>query len=309
MISPTVGENLVDEDVEDKEEGGLEEHKEENPSDQTVGSDGRIRIEEVERGEVPTASDDEEEEDEEVQREGKRSVVEEEEEDEDMGQRPPTKKIHLGRGARMALDAIPRTHKLALMMRNIVELSAMSGHSLRWFLRMDASRKKYRREMRRLKAENDRLKGELTSERKRLIELADASLRLKEDVMQVTKDKQTVEEENEKLKAELEKEKGKRKRLRERIVMLHNDLLDKSLKNDMLHTELNETCQKLTKGIIPQVRLNKGVKHLLNDSDLEMERTDETGIQEENNQEEDQDPTDEENDETSEHPHNDDNTA
>ncbi|GAB2266189.1 hypothetical protein Dimus_001213 [Dionaea muscipula] len=121
-----------------------------------------------------------------------------------VGKRPPTRKLYLGmlskrrlrmpnknmmkryadtllgsssRGARMALDTIPRAHELALMMRNIVELSPLSGHSLRRSLRMDATRKKYRREMRRMmKLENNRLKGELTSEKNRVIELASASL-------------------------------------------------------------------------------------------------------------------------------------
>ncbi|GAB2275871.1 hypothetical protein Dimus_010616 [Dionaea muscipula] len=151
------------------------------------------------------------------------------------------------RGARLALDMIPRTHELALMMRNIAELSALSGHSLRRSLRMDVTKKKDRKEIRRLKADNDRLKGKLDSEKERLIELADASLRLRADAVQVTKENQKVEEENEKLRAELEKEKEKGKRSRERIVTLHNDLFDKSLKNDRLNIELNETYQKLTK--------------------------------------------------------------
>ncbi|GAB2270152.1 hypothetical protein Dimus_005059, partial [Dionaea muscipula] len=176
-------------------------------------------------------------------------------------------------GERMALDTIPRAHELALMMRNIAEINyfelssafvafslfsdhmlplcqlfALSGHCLRCSLRMDATRKKYRKKMRRLKVENERLKEELTSEKNRLIELTSGSLQLKADVVQVTMENQMVEEENTKLKADLEKEKEKTKGLRGRNVMLHNDLYDRSLKNERLHSELNETYQKLTKG-------------------------------------------------------------
>ncbi|GAB2285758.1 hypothetical protein Dimus_020195 [Dionaea muscipula] len=144
------------------------------------------------------------------------------------------------RGARLALDAIPRAHELALVIRNIAELSALSGHSLRRSLRMDVTRKKDRKEIRRLKAE----------------------VKLKVDVVQVTKEHQMVEVENEKLKAELKKEKEKEKRSRERIVMLHNDLLDKSLKNDRLNIELNETYQKLTKDRIALPFYYTGIKAL-----------------------------------------------
>ncbi|GAB2297904.1 hypothetical protein Dimus_031988 [Dionaea muscipula] len=112
---------------------------------------------------------------------------------------------------------------------------------------MDATRKKYRNRMKKMRAENNRLKEELTSEKSRLIELASASFQLKADVVQGTKESQMVEEVNKKLKADLEKEKEKEKRLRERIVMLHNDFYDKTLKNDRLNNELNETYQKLTK--------------------------------------------------------------
>ncbi|GAB2281132.1 hypothetical protein Dimus_015737, partial [Dionaea muscipula] len=102
-------------------------------------------------------------------------------------------------------------------------LSSLSGHSLRRSLRMDATRKKYRWEMRKIKAE------------------------LKEDVINVTKVRQTVEEENKQLKTELEKKKAKRKRSRERLVLLHIDLSDRYLKSGRLHNELNETSQKLIK--------------------------------------------------------------
>ncbi|GAB2278506.1 hypothetical protein Dimus_013186 [Dionaea muscipula] len=140
-------------------------------------------------------------------------------------------------GAKMAQNTLHREHELALMMRNIAELFVLSGHSLRRSLRMNVTRKKYRREMRRLRAE------ELTSEKKEFIKLADASFHLKADVVQAIGENKTLEEENEKLKAALakKKEKKKVKTLRERNVLLDNDLYDKTLKNDRLHIELTET--------------------------------------------------------------------
>ncbi|GAB2281368.1 hypothetical protein Dimus_015964 [Dionaea muscipula] len=127
--------------------------------------------------------------------------------------------------------------------------------------------------------QNNRLKGELKSEKERLIELADVSLRLRADVVQVTKENQTVEEENEKLKAELEKEKEKGKRSRECIVMLHNDLFDKSLKNERLHSELNDTCQKLTqileKRNLVEARLPKQVDYMMKEAQREHLESDE----------------------------------
>ncbi|GAB2285786.1 hypothetical protein Dimus_020225 [Dionaea muscipula] len=57
----------------------------------------------------------------------------------------------------MALDSVPQVHEIALMMRNIAELSALSGHSLRRFLRMDAIRKRHRKRTRKLQAEVKRL--------------------------------------------------------------------------------------------------------------------------------------------------------
>ncbi|GAB2290283.1 hypothetical protein Dimus_024562 [Dionaea muscipula] len=188
--------------------------------------------------------------------------------------RPPSRKFHLGvlsrrrltmphkkmmkryvdillgsssRGARMELDSLPQAHELSLVMKNVAELSALSGHSLRRSLRMDAIRRRYRKEIRRVRAENDRLNKELTSKKQRLIELETSSLQLKADVVQVTNERQTVEEENKKLKAELEREKVKEKRSRERLVLVHNDLCDKTLKNERLHDALNETTQKLIK--------------------------------------------------------------
>ncbi|GAB2272881.1 hypothetical protein Dimus_007697 [Dionaea muscipula] len=174
------------------EELEKEEHKEEGPSDQTLVSDGGVRREQTEDV-IPQASvlEEDEEEDDVGQREGKGSIMEEEEEEEEeeedscdvVGKRPPTRKLHLGvlsirrlrmpskkmmkryadtllasssLGTRMALDTLPRQHELALMMRNNVE--------------------------------NDRLKGELMSEKNRLIELATASIQLKADVVKVTKE-------------------------------------------------------------------------------------------------------------------------
>ncbi|GAB2273520.1 hypothetical protein Dimus_008312 [Dionaea muscipula] len=101
--------------------------------------------------------------------------------------------------------------------------------------------------MRRLRVENNRLMEELTSEKKGFIDLATASFQLKADVVTVTKENKTLEEENEKLKTALKNEKEKVKMVRERNVLLDNDLYDKTLKNDRLHTELNETYQRLTK--------------------------------------------------------------
>ncbi|GAB2281704.1 hypothetical protein Dimus_016274, partial [Dionaea muscipula] len=157
-------------------------------------------------------------------------------------------------GAKMTLDTIHREHESALMIRNIAELSTLSGHSPRRSLRMDATRKRYRRGMRRLRVEKNRLTEELTSENKEFIELATASDQLKADVVQVIEKKKTLEEENEELKAALKIEKEKVRTfesrmdaLRERNVMLDNDLYDKTLKNERLHTELNETYQKLSK--------------------------------------------------------------
>ncbi|GAB2275757.1 hypothetical protein Dimus_010507 [Dionaea muscipula] len=229
---------------EDKEEEEEEEHIEENPSDQSDWSDVDASM--------GDEKEDEEVEDDVVHREGKGVAVEEEEDKEEAEgeeegdgeeleseeERPPTRKSHLGvlskhrltipnkrmmkrysdvllgsssHGARMDLNTLPQAHEITLMMRNIDELFALSGHSLRRLLKMDAIRKRYRKGIRRVKAE-------------------------------------TVEEENKRLKAELEKEKSKGKISRERIVMLHNDLLDKSPKNDRLHDALNKTSEKLIKG-------------------------------------------------------------
>ncbi|GAB2292398.1 hypothetical protein Dimus_026639 [Dionaea muscipula] len=110
------------------------------------------------------------------------------------------------RGARRYLSSLPPSHELALVMRNV--------------------------------AENDRLNNELTSKKARLTELATAAMQLKADVARVMNEKQTVEEENRRLMAELEKEKAKGKRSRERLVLLHNDLSDMSLKNERLHNTL-----------------------------------------------------------------------
>ncbi|GAB2285787.1 hypothetical protein Dimus_020226 [Dionaea muscipula] len=87
------------------------------------------------------------------------------------------------------------------------------------------------------------------SEKNKLTELVIASMSLKADVEQITKEKQIVEEENKRLKVELEKEKVKGKRSRERLALLHNDLCDKQLKNKRLHDALNETFGKLIKNL------------------------------------------------------------
>ncbi|GAB2273547.1 hypothetical protein Dimus_008337 [Dionaea muscipula] len=151
------------------------------------------------------------------------------------------------RGVRMALDSLPRAHELSLVVRNVTELSALSGHSLRHSLRMDAIRKRYRKQIRRVRAKIGRLDKKLMSEKQRIIELATASIQLKADVEKITNERQMVEEENKKLRAELEREKAKGKRSRERLVLLHDDIYDKTLKNETLHDALNETSQKLIK--------------------------------------------------------------
>ncbi|GAB2290136.1 hypothetical protein Dimus_024420 [Dionaea muscipula] len=255
---------------EDKEE----EQKEENPSDQTIGSDVATGTEDEEEKDGLEKEDGE---DEGLgQRDGKGIVVaeeeveaEEEEEDEsDESERPLTKKYHLGvlsrhrltiphskmvtryanvlmglssRGVRRYFSSLPPSHEIALVMRNVAELAALSGHSLSRSLHHDSIRKRYRRRIRGVQAKNKLLNNELTSEKKRLTELATMALQLKSDMVRVTKEKQSVEEENERLKAELEKEKSKGKRSRERLVLLHNDLSDLSLKNERLHNTLDDT--------------------------------------------------------------------
>ncbi|GAB2273236.1 hypothetical protein Dimus_008036 [Dionaea muscipula] len=72
-------------------------------------------------------------------------------------------------------------------------------------------------------------------------------LRVKEDVILITKDRRMMEDENKRPKADLEKEKAKGKRSRSVRCCLHNDLSDKSLKNERLHTTLNEATQSLIK--------------------------------------------------------------
>ncbi|GAB2265896.1 hypothetical protein Dimus_000927 [Dionaea muscipula] len=151
------------------------------------------------------------------------------------------------RRSRRYLSSLPPSHEIALVMRNMAKLAALSGHSLRRSLHHDAIRKRYRRKIRGVQAENERLKNELTSEKKRLTELATAARQLKSDMVKVTKEKQSVEEENERLKTELEREKSKGKCSRERLVLLHNDLSDLSLKNERLHNTLNDTSGKVIK--------------------------------------------------------------
>ncbi|GAB2281587.1 hypothetical protein Dimus_016166, partial [Dionaea muscipula] len=150
-------------------------------------------------------------------------------------------------GVRRYLSSLPPSHELALVMRNVAELSALSGHSLRGSLRNDVIRRRYRKKIRGVQAEKDRLNEEPTSEKTRLTELATAALQLKADVARISKEKQAVEEENRRLTTELEKEKAKGKRSRERLILLHNDLSDMSLKNETLHNTLDETSGKLIK--------------------------------------------------------------
>ncbi|GAB2288556.1 hypothetical protein Dimus_022886 [Dionaea muscipula] len=258
---------------EDKEEV----KKEENPSDRETESDVATDTGDEEKKDGLEKEDGE---DEDVgQRDGKGVVaeeveVEEEGEDEsDESEQPLTKKHHLGvltrrrltiphskmvttyanvlmgsssRGARRYLSSLPPSHEIALVMRNVAELAALSGHSLSHSLRHDAIRQRNRRTIRGVQAE-ERLNNELTFEKKRLTELATAALQLKSDMVKVTKEKQSVEEENERLKAELEKEKSKGKRSSERLMLLHNGLGDLSLKNVRLHNTLNEMSGKVIK--------------------------------------------------------------
>ncbi|GAB2276415.1 hypothetical protein Dimus_011143 [Dionaea muscipula] len=196
--------------------------------------------------------------------------------------RPPIRKLHLGvlskrrlrrpskkmiwryavvllgsssRRGRMALDTLSREHILALVMRNVAELSAITGHSIRRSLGIDTVRKRYRREMRAMKAE------------------------VKEEVILITKDKQIVEEENKRLKADLEKEKAKGKRSRERLVLLLNDLSDESLQNERLHTALNETTQSLIKIMenrhLVEAHLPKQLEHLVKEAQRKYLESDE----------------------------------
>ncbi|GAB2295210.1 hypothetical protein Dimus_029385, partial [Dionaea muscipula] len=72
-------------------------------------------------------------------------------------------------------------------------------------------------------------------------------MQLKSDMAKMTKEKQSVQEENERLRAELEKETSKGKRSRERLVLLHNDLSDLSLKNERLHNTLDDLSAKMIK--------------------------------------------------------------
>ncbi|GAB2296159.1 hypothetical protein Dimus_030292 [Dionaea muscipula] len=119
------------------------------------------------------------------------------------------------RGVRRYLSSLPPSHELALVMRNV--------------------------------AENDRLNEELASEKARLTKLARAGMQLKADVVRISNEKQTVEEENRRLREELQKEKDKGKHSRERLVLIHKDLGDMSLKNERLHNTLDETYGKLIK--------------------------------------------------------------
>ncbi|GAB2301579.1 hypothetical protein Dimus_035592 [Dionaea muscipula] len=80
-----------------------------------------------------------------------------------------------------------------------------------------------------LDALKEHLNDELSSEKKRLTELATAALQLKSDMVKVTKEKQSVEEENERLKAELEKERSKGKRSRERLIVEKRNLVEERL--------------------------------------------------------------------------------
>ncbi|GAB2281530.1 hypothetical protein Dimus_016112 [Dionaea muscipula] len=252
----------------------VQEKKEENPSDRTIGSDVATGTGDEEKKDGLEKEDSQEEDV--GQRDGKGVVVaEEEEEDEsDESDRPLTKKYHLGvlsrhrltiphskmvtryanvlmssssRGARRYLSSLPPSHEIALVMRNVAELAALSGHSLSRSLRHDAIRKRYRGRIRGVQAEKEHLNDKLSSEKKRLTELATAALQLKSDMVKVTKEKQSVEEENERLKAELEKERSKGKRSRERLVLLHDDLSDLSLKNERLHNTLDEMSGKVIK--------------------------------------------------------------
>ncbi|GAB2268166.1 hypothetical protein Dimus_003143 [Dionaea muscipula] len=191
-----VGEN------EDKEE----EHKEDNPSDQTGGSDVAAGIgDEKEEDDV----EKDEDEDEDVgHRDGKEVAVREEEENEsdeeedesDEAGRPLSRKYHLGvlskyslaiphrkmieryadilmrsssRGARRILNSLPPSHELSLVMRNVAELSALSGHSLRRSLRMDVILRRYRKRTRGVQAENERLHNTLDDTSGKLIKIVE----------------------------------------------------------------------------------------------------------------------------------------
>ncbi|GAB2266188.1 hypothetical protein Dimus_001212 [Dionaea muscipula] len=85
-----------------------------------------------------------------------------------------------------------------------------------------------------------------------------------------------VEEENAKLKADLEKEKEKVKGIRERNVILHNELYDKTLMNKRLHSELNETYQKITKDYENQLLTVMDIKEELYESQLRLSEADGT---------------------------------
>ncbi|GAB2273536.1 hypothetical protein Dimus_008326 [Dionaea muscipula] len=242
---------------------------EEDKEDDDDGQRDEERIIVVEEEEIEENSDEEDE------AEVEEDEEEEEEEEDDvaldsddvLGKRPPTRKLHLGvlskcrlrmpnrkmmkrysdvllrsssRGAKMALDTIHREHELALMIRNIAELSTLSGHSLRRYLRMDATRKRYRREMRRLRVENNRLMEELNFEKKEFIELATASDQLKADVVRVIKENEMLEKENEELKAALKKEKEKVRTsefrmdaLRERNIVEKRNMVEARLPKQM----------------------------------------------------------------------------
>ncbi|GAB2292073.1 hypothetical protein Dimus_026321 [Dionaea muscipula] len=203
---------------EDKEEEKIEE----NPSVRASGLDVATGTGDEEEEDGLEKDDDEDEDM--GQRDGKGLVgvakeadVEEEEEDEsDESERPMTKKYHLGvlsrcrltiphrkivaryadvllgsssHRARRYFSSLPPSHELALVMRNVAELSALSGHSLRCSLRHDGIRRRYRKKIRGVQAENERLNNELTSEKARFTELATAAMQLKSDLARVTKEK------------------------------------------------------------------------------------------------------------------------
>ncbi|GAB2276022.1 hypothetical protein Dimus_010764 [Dionaea muscipula] len=277
-VDASKGEEKEDEEVEEDEEEGVGQRE----------GKGTI-MEEGEEVEEEEDEDDENDEDVESEEGGAR--------------RPPSRKFHPGvlsrhrltmphkrmmrryadvllgsssRGVRMALDSLPRTHELSLLMRNIAELSALSGHSLKGSLRMEAIRKRYRKEIRRVNTENNRLNKGLTSEKQRLVRLAATSMQLKANVEQITNEKKTVEEENKRLKVELEKEKAKGKRSRERLVLLHNDLSDKNLKNERFNDALNETSGKLIKDYENEVLSDMDFKEELYESHLRLSEADDT---------------------------------
>ncbi|GAB2281589.1 hypothetical protein Dimus_016168 [Dionaea muscipula] len=151
----------------------------------------------------------------------------------------------------MGLGQLFRKHKLALIMRNIVETSALVGHALRRDLLAIANQKRSRRMVRELKEKNNRLTKELTTLKEEFDESVEG---MKANVEKVTKENQTLEKKNANLEAALEAEKkkreeaeGKEKTMESRLesfrklkAKLDKDLNTKAQKNKELQAELNK---------------------------------------------------------------------